>query len=125
MSGKSGGSSRDHATSAGDARVAARPATLTGVTETFTAKHRDPVMDEGLHEHTWAVTAFYPAEPFRDGRCMKMALREVLSHLQVDGILPPELWSGEAIAATVARLLANCIGARVTRPEGFEAWVWL
>lgn len=94
----------------------------TGVTELLTAMHVDPVMDEGLHEHTWTVTAFYPIEPRRDGRAMKAALRTLLDALP--SVLPPELWAGEDIARSVL-VLANCIGARVTRPEGYEAWVWL
>lgn len=98
-------------------------ASLSGFTELLTAKHHDPVMDEGLHEHTWAVTAFYPAEPLRDGRAMKAGLRQLLDSLPP--VLPPELWSSEALARTVAQLLAGCIGCRVTRPEGFEAWIWL
>jgi hypothetical protein len=97
---------------------------VTGVTELLTAKHRDPVMDEGLHEHTWAITAFYPATPLRDGRALKVGLRDLLDHLPgTDGVLP--WWSGEEIAQHVAELLDGCIGCRVTRPEGFEAVVWL
>jgi hypothetical protein len=99
---------------------------VTGVTVPFTAKHVDPVMAEGLHGHTWVVTAFWPAEPLRDGRCLKAMLATLLEALpDVEGVLPAELWSGEDIARTVARLLAGCVGARVTRSEGFEAWIWL
>ena len=98
---------------------------LTGVTVMLTAKHIDPVMDEGLHGHTWAVTAFWPAEPHRDGRCLKAMLSTIVEAMPgEDGILPPELWSGESIARHVSRLLVGCVGARVTRPEGFEAWAW-
>ena len=95
---------------------------LTGVTELLSAKHRDPIMNEGLHGHVWTVTAYWRSENFRDGRMLKGALRTLLDALpDADGILPPELWSGEAIAQRVL-LLAECVGASVTRPEGFEAW---
>lgn len=119
---------------AAKARKAARPrnegvrlaGSVTGVTAELTAKHLDPLMNEGLHEHTWTVTAFYPAEPLRDGRALKAGLVQLLAHLpDAEGVLPPAMWAGEAIAANVAQLLGGCIGARVTRPEGFEAWVWL
>jgi len=95
---------------------------LTGVTEHLTAKHTDLILNEGTHEHTWAVTAYYPSEPFRDGRSLKAALRALLDALPgPDGVLPPELWAGEAIARRVL-LLANVVGVSVKRPEGFEAW---
>jgi hypothetical protein len=95
---------------------------LTGVTETLRAKHRDLIMDEGLHEHVWTVTAYFPSKPLRDGRALKTALRTLLDALpDATGELPPELWSGEAIAERVL-MLANCVGASVIRPEGFEAW---
>lgn len=97
---------------------------FSGVTETLTARHVDPFMGEGKHEHTWTVTAFYPSEPFRDLRSQKAALRELLAAWQ-GTTLPPGLWAGEDIARTVSTLLANCIGCRVTRAEGFEAWAWL
>ena len=95
---------------------------LTGVTELLTAKHNDPIFNEGLHGHVWTVTAYWRSETFRDGRMLKGALRTLLDALpDADGVLPPELWSGEAIAQRVL-LLAECVGASVTRPEGFEAW---
>lgn len=103
------------------------PENVSGFTERLTAKHLDPLMDEGLHEHTWSVTAFWPTKPVRDGRALKAALRMLLDALpDADGVLPRELWSGEDMAEHVSRLLLNmgCIGARVTRPEGFEAWAW-
>lgn len=97
---------------------------LTGVTELLTAQHRDLILDEGLHAHAWTVTAYYPSEPLRDGRALKAALRTLLDALpDADGTLPPELWAGEAIAARVM-LLVGCVGASVTRPEGFEAWTF-
>lgn len=95
---------------------------LSGVTELLTAKHRDLIMDEGLHAHTWSVTAYYPSEPFRDGRAIKAALRTLLDALPDSaGVLPEDIWSGEAIIQRVL-VLANIVGASVTRPEGFEAW---
>lgn len=33
------------------------------------------------------------------------------------------LWAGNAYIAERVMVLANCVGASVTRPEGFEAWV--
>ena len=99
---------------------------LTGVTEYLTAKHVDPNLDEGLHEHVWAVTTFYPSEPLRDGRALKAALRMLLDHLpDGDGVMPPDLWSGESIAKA-AMILNGVVGVRVTRPEGYEAWagIW-
>ena len=94
---------------------------LTGVTETLTAKHLDPIMDEGLHQHTWTITAYWTSTPRRDGRALKMSLRVLLDQLPQNGVLPDELWSGEAIAERVL-LLQGCVGVKVTRPEGFEAW---
>ena len=44
------------------------PTNVSGVTASMTARHTDPYMDEGTHQHTWNVTAFYPAEPFQIGR---------------------------------------------------------
>lgn len=95
-----------------------------GVTLQLMARHIDPHLDEGEHEHVWSVTAFYPSEPFRDLRSQQAALATVLGAWQ-GTTLPRELWAGEDLARAVAQLLANCIGTRVTRPEGFEAWVWL
>lgn len=94
---------------------------VTGVTESLTARHTDPLGDEGEHEHTWHVTAYYSSEPFRDGRALKAALRNLLDAFPP--VLPRELWAGEDIAKRVL-LLPACIGARVWRPEGFEAWAF-
>ncbi len=103
-----------------------RPPDLTGVTAQLTAKHVDPILDERLHGHTWAVTAFWPAEPRRDGRCLMAALSQLLAALpDKEGVLPSDLWAGEDLARRVAQLLVGCVGARVTRPEGYEAWIWL
>lgn len=91
---------------------------ITGVSEALTASHRDQVMGEGLHAHTWTVTAWFPGEPLRDGRVLKVALREVLDALP--SVLPDQLWSGEALAQHVAAILPDCIGVDVDRPEGFH-----
>ena len=91
--------------------------------ENLTARHYDLILNEGLHGHTWTVTAYYPSKPFRDGRVLKAALRMLLDALPgPDGILPAELWAGEAIAERVMTL-AGCVGVSVIRPEGYEAWV--
>ena len=96
---------------------------LTGVTETLSAQHRDLILDEGLHAHVWSVTAYWPSKPFRDGRALKLSLRAVLDSMpDADGIMPDELWAGEAMAERVMALL-DCVGVSVVRPEGFEAWV--
>lgn len=99
------------------------PNSFSGVTVLLTASHTDPHMDEGTHEHTWAVTAFYPFARHVDLRSQRAALSLILRDLQ-GTVLPPELWSGEALLRRVL-VLANCIGARVTRAEGYEAWLWL
>lgn len=61
----------------------------TGVTEHLRRRHSDPLGLEGEHEHVWRVTAWWPAEPLRDGRALKAALRMLLSALPDP--LPPEL----------------------------------
>lgn len=98
-------------------------ANLTGVTELLSAKHTDLILNEGLHAHVWTVTAYWPSTPFRDGRALKLALRAVLDGMPgPDGIMPDELWTGEAMAGRVMAVL-DCVGVSVVRPEGFEAWV--
>lgn len=99
---------------------------ISGITASLTAFHTDPFMDEGLHQHTWFVTAFFLSEPFRDGRSVKAQLETVLKNLaSADGELPDTLWSQENIAKCVLKLCpAAVIGVRVTRAEGFECWVW-
>ena len=97
---------------------------VSGFTETLTARHVDPHLGEGEHEHTWTVTVFYPSKPLRDGRALKAGLRMFLDALPEDGVLPEELWASEALAARML-MLAGAIGARVWRPEGYEAWIWL
>lgn len=100
---------------------------VSGVTASMTALHTDPYMDEGTHQHTWVVTAFYAAEPFRDGRAIKAQLTAILANFPgKDGLLPAELWSQEDIAKTLLRLMSgNIVGIRITRAEGFETWAWL
>jgi len=94
---------------------------LTGVAGQFTARHIDPHLGEGEHEHTWQVVAWYPAEPWRDGRALKEALGQLLG-VWNGTLLPRELWSGESLAKAVTELLANCVGADISRPiEGFYA----
>ena len=99
---------------------------VSGVTAAMKAFHTDPHMDEGTHEHTWVVTAFYPSDPFRDGRAVKSQLTTILANLPCeDGLLPDSLWSQEDIAKTLLRLMSgNIVGIRITRSEGFETWVW-
>jgi hypothetical protein len=93
------------------------------VTELLSAKHRDLILNEGLHAHVWAVTAYWPSKPFRDGRALKLALRELLDAMpDADGVMPDELWAGEAMAERVMALL-DCVGVSVVRSEGFEAWI--
>jgi hypothetical protein len=97
---------------------------LSGVFVDLHAFHTDPIMGEGRHAHVWRVTAYYPARPWRDKRSPKAALTEVLGVWQGQD-LPTDLWADEALAGAVARLMANCVGVRVERAEGFVAEVWL
>lgn len=99
---------------------------ITGVSASMTAMHTDPYMDEGTHGHTWVVTVFYPAKPFRDGRAIRAQLEVALAHLPDEtGLLPDSLWAQEDIAAAVLKLMTGSVfGVRVTRSEGFETWIW-
>lgn len=81
----------------------------------LTAKHRDPIMDEGLHEHTWAFTVFWPSKPFRDLRVMREALTAILLPFQ-GADLPPELWAAEDLAAMVLKVMGVIVGVKVERP---------
>lgn len=95
---------------------------LAYASELLTAWHTDPCMDEGRHQHTWKVTAYFAAEPFQDGRSIKASLRRILDVW--DGSdLPPELWSDYAIARTVLHLHGNAdvCGVQVDRVEGHGA----
>jgi len=90
---------------------------------TLTALHRDLIMDEGLHEHTWTFTAWFHGKPFRDLRSQRSALRQVLAPYQ--GVeLPPEMWAQEDMAEMFARLLCDCVGVSVSRAD-YLAEVWL
>lgn len=87
---------------------------LTGAGWWFAASHRDP-RDGALHGHTWEVTAWWPAEPWRDARVLQETLKGVLvgfDHKE----LPPELHSGEAIAKALMSLMTDCVGVDVSRP---------
>ncbi len=97
-------------------------AELSYVWADLTAWHTDPHMGEGRHQHTWRVTAYFPARPFRDGRVLKAALVTVLGAWQ-DADLPPQLWAAEELAVAIWRLLGNCCGVRIERDEGFGAAV--
>lgn len=99
---------------------------VTGVTASMTARHTDPHMGEGEHQHTWHVTVFYPARPFRDGRAIKAMLEKVLEHLPDEtGLLPDRLWAQENIAAAVLALMTGSVfGVRISRVEGLETWLW-
>ncbi len=92
------------------------------VSVTFTARHLDPILDEGWHEHEWTVTAWRKPEPWTDGRSARGALDTLLKSIApvaADGVreLPPELWSNEAIAQAVL-VLCNVTRVSVSR-EGF------
>lgn len=89
----------------------------------LTASHRDLIMSEGLHEHTWTFWAWFEGEPFRDLRSQRIALEAILEPYQGTE-LPPEMWAQEHMAAMFAKVLNNCIGVTVKRP-GFWAEVML
>lgn len=89
---------------------------MIGVLAKLTARHVDPHLGEGEHEHTWHITAWWPSKPFRDARMLKEYLGELLGVWE-GTLLPPDLWSAEAIAETITRLVPECIGADVNRPE--------
>lgn len=89
------------------------------------AFHTDPHLGEGRHEHVWNVQAVFDGSKFADGRALRLALANLLFVYQ-GADLPPELWSGEAIAQFVVNVLGtgDPIGCVVTRP-GFVAEAWL
>lgn len=89
---------------------------MIGVSAKLTARHVDPLLGEGEHEHTWHITAWWLSRPFRDARALKLYLTELLGVWQ-GTLLPPALWSAEAIAETITRLAPECIGADVNRPD--------
>lgn len=90
---------------------------LSGVSAMLSARHVDPLMGEGEHKHVWTFTAWWPSKPWRDARAMQAALEAVLAPLQ-GTLLPPELWSAEALAERTL-VLANIVRVDVSRPEGF------
>lgn len=89
---------------------------LTGVTEELTRKHTDPLGLEGVHSHCWTITAWWPAEPLRDGRALKASLRMLLDALPDP--LPAEFWAAERLADYVM-VLAGVVGVDIDRP-GFR-----
>lgn len=104
--------------------IPARALLVASVSCELTALHFDPHMDEGWHEHTWTVTVWRRGEPFTDGRSAREALQALLHSIAPFNEydvrqLPPELWSNEAIARTVA-VLGNVIEVEVSR-DGFGA----
>jgi hypothetical protein len=105
---------------------------LSGASVLFTADHFDAELSEGWHEHTWKVTVWWSATPWRDGRAMAAALRTALeSFISLeDGRrrIPAALWSNEALAR-VLRPLANVEKITVDREPssdrpGFHAEIW-
>lgn len=82
----------------------------------LTAQHRDLIMDEGLHEHTWTFTAWFEGKPFRDLRSQRAALQTVLAPYQGTE-LPPEMWASEDMAQMFAKVLGGCIGVTVERDD--------
>lgn len=91
---------------------------LAWAVEPLTAFHTDPHMGEGRHQHTWQVTVFWPASPFRDGRAMRASLRTILD-VWSGRDLPPELWSSEALARAILHLHGSggVCGVVVERPD--------
>jgi hypothetical protein len=105
---------------------------LSGVSFDLQAFHTDPIMDEGEHVHTWTITAWWPSDPWRDGRALAHALSVVCEGLAPFGAgdmreyrkLPPDLWSGEALAEAVMGLLTPApLRVNVSRP-GFHVERW-
>lgn len=89
------------------------------------AFHTDPHLGEGRHAHTWRVRLYFTAEPFRDGRAMKVALDQYLAPLQ-GGDLPPEMWASEDIASVILRTLGtgDPLGVEVWRCDGAGCAAW-
>lgn len=102
---------------------------LSGVSFDLRAFHWDAIMDEGRHEHTWTLTAWWPSEPWRDGRALRHALQVVAEGLAPKDaagarVLPSRLWSGEAIAGAILGLLTPPPArVDVSRP-GFHVERW-
>jgi hypothetical protein len=89
----------------------------------LTAQHRDPIMGEGLHKHTWTFTVFWPSKPFRDLRTMREGLAAILAPFQ-GSELPQHLWASEDLAAMILGTMGVIVGVEVERPDigGVELW---
>lgn len=89
---------------------------LTGVTEVFSAAHRDPETG-ALHGHDYQVTAYFPAKPIVRMEFRREALREALCSVDHQE-LPAELWSAEALAEAFLWALSShrCCKVTVARP---------
>ncbi len=98
-------------------RAANKGVGLSYASAMLSARHVDPLMNEGEHKHVWSFKVWWPSEPWRDARAMQVALEAVLEPLQ-GTLLPPDLWSAEALATRVL-VLANIVRVDVDRPEGF------
>jgi hypothetical protein len=106
---------------------------LSGASILLTAHHFDAELSEGWHEHTWKVTAWWAASPWRDGRAMAAALRaalEAMVSIDDEGrrVIPAALWSNEALARAL-RPLANIEKITIDREPagdqpGFHTEVW-
>ncbi len=94
---------------------------LTGVTAILHAAHVGP--SGSLHGHTWHVTAWTDATIHRDAECLKVRLEGLLKAWN-DTTLPPELSTGEAIAAAVGQLFGDCVKVTVERPGERIAAEW-
>lgn len=90
------------------------------VFEYLHAWHTDPHLGEGRHDHRWKVIAYFPIEPWRDGRSLKTSLRQILDVWEGRD-LPPELWSAEQLARAILQAHGNadCCGVQIDRREGF------
>lgn len=83
----------------------------------LTASHRDLIMDEGLHEHTWTLTVFWKRKPHRDLRVMREGLKAILHPFQGTE-LPPALWAAEDLCDMILGTMGVIVGVRCDRPEG-------
>src|SRR4028118_1573933 len=97
---------------------------LSGVTGHFSAAHHppkaDPLGQQGIHGHTWQVTAWFRNDCRSDVRIPKAALDALLRQWD-HKLLPENLSWGEDLAYAIGRL-ANCVEVEVSRPlEGFHA----
>jgi len=88
----------------------------------FSAAHRDP-QTGALHGHDYQVTATFPGEPLRRFEVLQVKLRETLHGLE-HSELPPELWSAEALAPAIGRLLGDAIKVVVARPWLGHSVTW-